>query len=128
MSMQETRGLTALDVFIMGTLQSNDFETEEVLIQLAGGKRSKNLPRILNQAAENHEIQVQIFSPSTAPPPYQSLSHSSSPPASNNNPQYEEWVKEMRSGILVMASLVATVTFEAALNPPGPSEPPGSFG
>ncbi|KAK4420154.1 hypothetical protein Salat_2428300 [Sesamum alatum] len=92
---ENSNGVKPLDIlFVSAALNSNDMYIEEA-IRLAGGCRS------------------QMTNVTTSPPhntPY-------SLPESFN--KVEDWLKEMRNGIIVMSSVFATLSFQVALTPPG---------
>ncbi|KAK4435198.1 Nuclear factor NF-kappa-B subunit [Sesamum alatum] len=100
---QNSYGLRALDIMFVYAVNSNNWQMEEA-IRLAGGHRSQMATTNV-QAPLHHD-------------PLNTSSGSSSLAEVDKN-EKQEWLKEMRSGILVMASVFATLTFQVALAPPG---------
>ncbi|GMI83939.1 hypothetical protein like AT5G15500 [Hibiscus trionum] len=96
--------LKALDILLKGPKQSNDEEIVHML-HLA------SMPKLENQAlseqsqANDAVIEVDV-----------KMKDSTS---KRDTTDSFEWIGEMRRGTMVMAVLIATVTFEVALNPPG---------
>ncbi|KAK4414210.1 hypothetical protein Salat_2834000 [Sesamum alatum] len=93
-------GLRALDITFACPFNSSDVYIEEA-IRHAGGSRS-HIRTTNVQVSTNHT-------------PSQSSSQEKDEEKRKNN----EWMKEIRSGIIVMASLIATLAFQVALTPPG---------
>ncbi|KAI3468838.1 hypothetical protein Pfo_025501 [Paulownia fortunei] len=89
-------GLRALDITFACAFNSHDVYIEEA-IRLAGGCRSQ-IGTTKVKASLHHQ-------PANAP-------------LSEEN-RKNEWLKEIRSAIIVMASLVATLAFQVVLTPPG---------
>ncbi|KAK4435197.1 hypothetical protein Salat_0683000 [Sesamum alatum] len=98
---QNSYGLRALDIMFVYTFNSNNLHMEEA-IRRAGGRRSQT---------ETTNVQARLH--------HDRLNTSSCSHAEVDNNEKHEWLKELRSGILVMASVFATLTFQVALAPPG---------
>ncbi|KAF8400855.1 hypothetical protein HHK36_014158 [Tetracentron sinense] len=99
-----SNGFTALDILLTGPKQSIDEEVREMLV--ARGVREDDNQAPQKQAHVTHNI-VDIESGEIGSTLNQDVQ------------KFEEWMRETRRGIMVMAVLIATVTFEVALNPPG---------
>ncbi|KAL0290219.1 UNVERIFIED_CONTAM: hypothetical protein Scaly_2679200 [Sesamum calycinum] len=100
---ENANGLKALDMLFVNVFNSNDVHIEET-ITLAGGSRSQMTPTNVPTRLQH-------------PPPNNS-SRSSSQAEDDQNAKHK-WFTELRSGIIVMASVFATMTFQVALTPPG---------
>ncbi|KAK8660084.1 hypothetical protein V6N13_051019 [Hibiscus sabdariffa] len=96
--------LKALDILLKGPKQSNDEEVVHMLLLAS-------MPKLENQALTQHsqandaviEVDAEMKDSTSKRDAADSF----------------EWLGEMRRGTMVMAVLIATVTFEVALNPPG---------
>ncbi|XWS17305.1 hypothetical protein CRYUN_Cryun33cG0056000 [Craigia yunnanensis] len=96
--------LKALDILLKGPKQSNDQEIVQML-HLA------SMPKPDNQAVtEQSQANDTVIDVDTKTKDLTSK---------RDTTNSFEWLGEMRRGIMVMAVLIATVTFEVALNPPG---------
>ncbi|KAL0329675.1 UNVERIFIED_CONTAM: hypothetical protein Sradi_4954200 [Sesamum radiatum] len=100
---ENANGLKALDMLFVNVFNSNDVHIEET-ITLAGGSRSQMTPT-------NVQTWPQYPLPNNS-------SRSSSQAEDDQNAKHK-WFTEVRSGIIVMASVFATMTFQVALTPPG---------
>ncbi|KAL0329674.1 UNVERIFIED_CONTAM: hypothetical protein Sradi_4954100 [Sesamum radiatum] len=96
--------LRPLDMLFVNAFNSNDAYIEET-ITLAGGSRSQMIPTDVQTGLQH------------SPPDTSSRSSSSQEEDDKNAKQ--KWFAELRSGIIVMASVFATLTFQVALTPPG---------
>ncbi|KAJ9181526.1 hypothetical protein P3X46_009649 [Hevea brasiliensis] len=105
-------GLTALDLLLIGPTNPNDLEIGE-MIRSAGGVRSLNL---FTSAAEN---QIQPITNNAASGPRNNDNMTVSSQETMDNENDDEHLKDMTNGLLMMASIVATVTFQIAVTPPG---------
>ncbi|KAF2289865.1 hypothetical protein GH714_038940 [Hevea brasiliensis] len=90
----------------------NDLEIGE-MIRSAGGVRSLNL---FTSAAEN---QIQPITNNAASGPRNNDNMTVSSQETMDNENDDEHLKDMTNGLLMMASIVATVTFQIAVTPPG---------
>lgn len=96
--------LKALDILLKAPNQSNDQEILQMLLLAT-------MPKSQNQAfLEQSHIEETIVDVETK------VNLTSEMDSIRNS---EDQIREMRRGIIVMAVLIATVTFEVALNPPG---------
>ncbi|KAF9597932.1 hypothetical protein IFM89_022682 [Coptis chinensis] len=100
-SAMNSRGLTALEVLLMTPSQSNDIKLGQMLRD-AGGEISQN--------HEASSIQVQVSATDVT---------SSHQTENSTKKKGKEMVLELRNGIMMMASLTASMTFQASLSPPG---------
>ncbi|KAL0387773.1 UNVERIFIED_CONTAM: hypothetical protein Sradi_2659100 [Sesamum radiatum] len=115
---ENSYGLRALDIMFSYGFNSKDVYIEEA-IRLAGGCRSQ-LATTTNETRLSLDIQDTSLQPSSDTPTNQtSLSHDTSHTSSKSSSDTDEWSKELKSGIIVMASVFATLTFQVALTPPG---------
>ncbi|KAL0312715.1 UNVERIFIED_CONTAM: hypothetical protein Sradi_5670800, partial [Sesamum radiatum] len=96
-------GLRALDMSFVNSYNSNNVHIEET-ITLAGGSRSQTTPTNVPNRLQHH--------------PLNNSSRSSSQAEDDQNAKHK-WFTELRSGIIVMASVFATMTFQVPLTPPG---------
>ncbi|KAK4382177.1 hypothetical protein Sango_2896100 [Sesamum angolense] len=103
LQVENANGLKALDMLFVNVFNSNDVHIEET-ITLAGGSRSQMTPT-------NVPTRLQHPLPNNS-------SRSSSQAEDDQNAKHK-WFTEVRSGIIVMASVFATMTFQVALTPPG---------
>ncbi|XVE54224.1 hypothetical protein DITRI_Ditri03aG0063400 [Diplodiscus trichospermus] len=109
--------LKALDILLKGPTQSNDQQIVQML-HLA------SLPRPGNQALSEHsqanEVVIDVDTNTKDSTSVIDLDTNTKDLTSKRDTtEYFEGLGEMRRGIMVMAVLIATVTFEVALNPPG---------
>lgn len=108
MNAVNSKGLKALDIMLAGPRQSNDQEVvEKFSVAAKSAKDSgKPLPKettLVQDNVDSMEVPIEIDSVKSM--------------ATTTNDQ--DMLKEMRKGILVMAVLIATVSFEVAIDPPG---------
>ncbi|KAJ8754140.1 hypothetical protein K2173_002039 [Erythroxylum novogranatense] len=87
-----SRGLTALDLLMIGRPSSCDSEIGEKIRSAGGGRSISNHQPIMDSVGKGFNT---------------------------DEDQEEKYLREITDGILVMASLVATVTFQIAVTPPG---------
>ncbi|TYH60549.1 hypothetical protein ES332_D08G301700v1 [Gossypium tomentosum] len=103
-----SNNLKALDILLKGPKQSNDEEIAHML-HLASMPKLENEvltdPSRPNNAVVDAVVEVDM-----------TMKDSTS---KKNNVDSFKWLEEMRRGTTVAAVLIATVTFEVALNPPG---------
>ncbi|TYI71417.1 hypothetical protein E1A91_D08G293400v1 [Gossypium mustelinum] len=103
-----SNNLKALDILLKGPKQSNDEEIAHML-HLASMPKLENQvltdPSRPNNAVVDAVVEVDM-----------TMKDSTS---KKNNVDSFKWLEEMRRGTTVAAVLIATVTFEVALNPPG---------
>ncbi|XVE98122.1 hypothetical protein REPUB_Repub03eG0078100 [Reevesia pubescens] len=97
--------LKALDILQKGPKQSNDQEFVQML-HLASMPKPDN-QALPEQSQANDQAVIDVDT--------KAKDLTSKKDTTNSF----EWLGEMRRGIMVMAVLIATVTFEVALNPPG---------
>ncbi|GLT48536.1 hypothetical protein SLA2020_221560 [Shorea laevis] len=99
-----SRNLKALDILLKAPKQSNDQEILQML-QLATTPKSQNEALLEQSHIEETVVDVET-----------KVNLTSEIDSTRNS---EDQIREMRRGIIVMAVLIATVTFEVALNPSG---------
>ncbi|KAL0331356.1 UNVERIFIED_CONTAM: hypothetical protein Sangu_1681100 [Sesamum angustifolium] len=92
---ENSHGLRALDIMFAFVFNPKDMYIEEV-IRLAEGCGSQS-------ATTTNQIRP---------------SHDTSDTSLGSRRQSKDWLKEIRSGILIMTSVFATITFPVALTPP----------
>ncbi|KAK4435199.1 hypothetical protein Salat_0683200 [Sesamum alatum] len=95
-NVENSYGLKVLDIMFAYAFSSKDVYIEEA-IRTAGGCRSQT-------ATATNQTRPSDNTPNTP---------------SGSSSQAEDWLKELRSGIIVMASVFAALTFQVALTPPG---------
>ncbi|KAL0281926.1 UNVERIFIED_CONTAM: hypothetical protein Sangu_2981500 [Sesamum angustifolium] len=100
---ENSNGLRALDMLFVNAFNSNDAHIEET-ITLAGGSRSQMTTTDVQTRLEHQ--------------PSDTSSRSTSQEEDDRDAKHK-WFTELRSGIIVMASVFATMTFQVALTPPG---------
>ncbi|KAL0290216.1 UNVERIFIED_CONTAM: hypothetical protein Scaly_2678900 [Sesamum calycinum] len=100
---ENSNGLRALDMLFVNAFNSNDAHIEET-ITLAGGSRSQMTTTDVQTRLEHQ--------------PSDTSSRSTSQEEDDRDAEHK-WFTELRSGIIVMASVFATMTFQVALTPPG---------
>ncbi|KAK9131320.1 hypothetical protein Sjap_011807 [Stephania japonica] len=104
-------GLTALDSLTQSTVRDiKDMEIAEAL-RGAGGLRATEVVRT-NDA---HVVQVRGYSPG---PQITRQRTSSSGRWGKRLNEYEKWLEKKQSTVMVVASLIASIGFQAILNPP----------
>lgn len=101
-----SEGLRALDIMLAGPRQFIDQEVVEKLSVAAKLAKNGDKPLPKDNVIDMGTTEVPIKKDSV-----ESLA------TTNSNDQ--DLLKEMRKGIMVMAVLIATVSFEVAINPPG---------
>lgn len=106
-----SKGLRALDIMLAGPRQSNDQEVVEELS--AAARLAKDDEKPLSK--QSTLVQDNVIDMDTMVPTQKDSVESTSTTESDD----QDWLKEMRKGILVMAVLIATVSFEVAIDPPG---------
>ncbi|KAK6273824.1 hypothetical protein POUND7_010907 [Theobroma cacao] len=107
---RNANGFTALDLLLHSQRDLRDMEIKECL-QKAGALRMTKVHSI----AKNQEIE-EVLPPIQAQPLI--------PKETNSKPVVEkhkhtDWLGRKRSALMVVASLLATVAFQASLSPPG---------
>ncbi|WRX32078.1 PGG domain - like 10 [Theobroma cacao] len=107
---RNANGFTALDLLLHSQRDLRDMEIKECL-QKAGALRMTKVHSIAN----NQEIE-EVLPPIQAQPLI--------PKETNSKPVVEkhkhtDWLGRKRSALMVVASLLATVAFQASLSPPG---------
>ncbi|PON95969.1 Transmembrane protein [Trema orientale] len=106
---QNANGFTALDVLFLGHRDTRDMAIKESL-QKAGALRNTEASSTIY--ADQDTIRVaSLRKPLT--------SQKSSSKFSAKNPKQVDWLGRKRSSLMVVASLIATIAFQAAIAPPG---------
>ncbi|KAF8369666.1 hypothetical protein HHK36_032310 [Tetracentron sinense] len=104
-------GFTALDVLTQSPEDLKDMEIRESL-ECVGALRAKDLPSVKGDWVSTTKI------PQTAQPPA-SQKISSKQQVKKPKHQQTDWLGRKKSALMVVASLIATVAFQAGLAPPG---------
>ncbi|MBA0853100.1 hypothetical protein Goshw_013443 [Gossypium schwendimanii] len=99
-----SNNLRALDILLKGPKQSNDEEIAHKLL-LASMPKLEN--QVLTDPSRPNDAVIEVD---------MMMKDSTS---KKNTVDSFKWLEEMRRGTMVAAVLIATVTFEVALNPPG---------
>ncbi|XP_055832499.1 ankyrin repeat-containing protein At5g02620-like [Solanum dulcamara] len=110
----DANGNTALDILAQSRRDVNDLSMGECLRE-AGGLRAKDISmsiiqhstKIPNDSAGNNH------SPVSSTPAYLGGNQAQKPPAKG------DWLSKKRETIMVVAVLIATMAFQAGVNPPG---------
>ncbi|WMV41987.1 hypothetical protein MTR67_035372 [Solanum verrucosum] len=105
----DANGNTALDILAQSRRGVNDLSIGECLRE-AGGLRAKdiqNCTKISNGSAGNNNSEV------STPPVYLGGNEAQKPPSKG------DWFSKKRETIMVVASLIAGMAFQAGVNPPG---------
>ncbi|XP_060190224.1 ankyrin repeat-containing protein ITN1-like isoform X1 [Lycium barbarum] len=110
----DANGNTALDILAQSRRDMNDLSIGECLRE-AGGLRAKdisvsiiqNSTKISNDTGGNNHSQV------SSTPAYLGENQAKKPPSKG------DWLSKKRETIMVVASLIATMAFQAGVNPPG---------
>ncbi|KAF3441892.1 hypothetical protein FNV43_RR15807 [Rhamnella rubrinervis] len=111
MNAVNSKGLRALDIMLAGSRQSNDQEVVEKLSVAARLAKDDEKPLSKQPThVQDNVIDMDSMVP-TQKDPVESMSTAKS--------DDQDWLKEMRKGIMVMAVLISTVSFDVAINPPG---------
>lgn len=112
---QNSNGFTALDVLSHSTRDLRGLDIKESL-QIAGA------PRIINKAPsvmfDRDTVQV-----STTMQPMMSKRRSLRQLVFKPKKKEVDWLDRKRNSLMIVASLIATVAFQAAINPPGGAWP-----
>lgn len=129
-------GSTALDILMQTPRDLKDLEIEESLVS-AGGLHSKEIDSITTSNEWRHYNSVKFaVNPEPLPLPLVELPKGSSKRQSLQRPftvlkgiskkltpppppKQGNWLGRKRSSLMVVASLIATVAFQAAITPPG---------
>ncbi|XP_015083187.1 ankyrin repeat-containing protein At5g02620-like [Solanum pennellii] len=101
----DANGNTSLDILVQSRRDVNDLSIGECLGE-AGGLRAKNIPMSIipnDSGGNNHP-------PVSSAPTYL---------GGNQAPSKGDWLSKKRETIMVVASLIATMAFQAGVNPPG---------
>lgn len=106
-----SKGLRALDIMLAGPRQSNDQEVVEKLSAVA--RSADDDEKLLSK--QSNLVQDNVIDMDSMVPTQKDSVESTSTTKSDD----QDWLKEMRKGIIVMAVLIATVSFEVAIDPPG---------
>ncbi|XP_057467163.1 ankyrin repeat-containing protein BDA1-like [Actinidia eriantha] len=102
-------GSTSLDILIQSPRDLRDLEIEE-LLRTAGGLSAKDLHLITNEWTSTKN-------PQTATRLSSQQSKSKKPLVVKH--KHTDWLGRKRSALMVVASLISTVAFQAGLTPPG---------
>ncbi|KAL3326569.1 hypothetical protein AABB24_037308 [Solanum stoloniferum] len=105
----DANGNTTLDILAQSRRGVNDLSIGECLRE-AGGLRAKhiqNCTKISNSSAVNNNSEV------STPPVYLGGNEAQKPPSKG------DWLSKKRETIMVVASLIAGMAFQAGVNPPG---------
>ncbi|XP_056162153.1 ankyrin repeat-containing protein ITN1-like [Syzygium oleosum] len=124
-------GLAALDIVENFPMDFKVIELRELLVH-AGALRAKRFPAsttpqgdVDNTNENNSTIVVDLESapppssntnPVTAVPP---LSFSGEIRKKKEKDNHEEWIKKKRNSLMIAATVIATVAYQASLSPPG---------
>ncbi|XP_041008680.1 ankyrin repeat-containing protein BDA1-like isoform X1 [Juglans microcarpa x Juglans regia] len=104
---------TALDILIGSPRDLRDMEIDE-LLQGAGALTAKDIPSIVQDWAPTKV--PQITRSLTSPLLSKRSSETKKPGAKQKD---SDWLGRKRSALMVVASLIATVAFQAGITPPG---------
>ncbi|KAK4372978.1 hypothetical protein RND71_008362 [Anisodus tanguticus] len=110
----DANGNTALDILAESWRDMNDLSIGECLRE-AGGLRSKDIPVsiIQNSTKIPNDSGGNNHSPVSSTPAYLGENQAEKPPSKG------DWLSKKRDTIMVVASLIATMAFQAGVNPPG---------
>ncbi|XP_057958382.1 ankyrin repeat-containing protein BDA1-like [Malania oleifera] len=108
-------GLTALDILVRNRWDVRDRDIGEALQKAAGGLRTTVMP---SSASELRTIRVQSTLPLSANTQFRPINLVRGPKLEKNANQ-ESWLSKKRETLMVVASLNATMAFQAGVNPPG---------
>ncbi|XP_062097773.1 ankyrin repeat-containing protein BDA1-like [Humulus lupulus] len=104
---QNSNGLTALDLLFLGYRDTRDMAIKETL-QKAGAQRNTEAS---STSYYPDEDTMRVITSSRKP--------LTSQKSSSKKPKQVDWLGRRRSSLMVVASLIATVAFQAAISPPG---------
>ncbi|KAJ0030250.1 hypothetical protein Pint_14363 [Pistacia integerrima] len=106
-------GFTALDILKQSTRDLKDYEIAE-LLRRGGAISAKDI------AASTHELGSKQTRTLTSHDNNQiNMLRPQGNRIEKSVEKKDDWLKEMNNALMVVASLIATVTFQAGLNPPG---------
>lgn len=111
----DANGNTALDILAQSRRGMNDLSIGECLRE-AGGLRAKDISVSIIQNTTkipNHDSSGNNHSPVSLAPAYLGGDQAEKPPSKG------DWLSKKRETIMVVASLIATMAFQAGVNPPG---------
>ncbi|XP_030551901.2 ankyrin repeat-containing protein ITN1-like [Rhodamnia argentea] len=118
-------GLTALDILEQSPRGLRDLEIETAL-QNSGASLSKDIQSIpyhydpiLDTARKTSHTTTTSRSPKKSPSLSTKRAPSKKLSTRRKSPPEPEWLSQKRSSLMVVASLLATVAFQAAITPPG---------
>lgn len=108
-------GFTALDILAQSRRDVKDFDISEAL-RGAGALRSSP-----NRGTNNDHIMMNLLAShrTTEDTGANNNDHRASKKHNFHKSGLEEWVSKRRDALMVVASLIATMAFQAGLNPPG---------
>ncbi|XP_059274839.1 ankyrin repeat-containing protein BDA1-like [Lycium ferocissimum] len=110
----DANGNTALDILAQSWRDMTDLSIGECLRE-AGGLRSKDISVaiIQNSTKISNGSGANNHSPVSSTPAYLGENQAQKPPSKG------DWLSKKRETIMVVASLIATMAFQAGMNPPG---------
>ena len=112
MNAMTTNGSTALDILLHSTRDMRDIEIEDAL-RAAGALSAKDVPSILHDSKPSIQRRM---TRATAPSARVKATSFKKPPAKKKE---TDWLGRKRSALMIVASLIATVAFQASITPPG---------
>ncbi|XVF89039.1 hypothetical protein PTKIN_Ptkin19aG0099300 [Pterospermum kingtungense] len=103
---QTANGYTALDLLLQGQRDLRDMEIKECMLKAGASRMSK--PQSIGNNQEIVEVPQKLIPKET-----------DSKPVVDHKHKHHDWLGRKRSALMVVASLLATVAFQASLSPPG---------
>ncbi|KAI3468082.1 hypothetical protein Pfo_024745 [Paulownia fortunei] len=105
-------GMTAVDVLIQSRRDVRDLEIEESLKHAGGfGTLETNIPLYISLNMANRALSPYLDHPTSS-------THMQKNSWERLLKQQDEWLEKKRSGLMVVASLIATMAFQVGVNPP----------
>ncbi|MCD9643230.1 hypothetical protein HAX54_030490 [Datura stramonium] len=110
----DRNGNTTLDILAQSWRDMNDLSIGECLRE-AGGLRAKDISVSVIQSSTkiSNDSGGNNHSPVSSSPAYLGENQAQNPPSKG------DWLSKKRETIMVVASLITTMTFQAGVNPPG---------
>ncbi|MFS7991869.1 putative PGG domain-containing protein [Helianthus anomalus] len=106
MNASNTNGETAMDILAQGPRDMNDQEIKRCLMR--AGETETKKENFLRQIPQNPRSQIGD----------ENMRHYDKPQLKKESKNNDDWLDKKRNTLMVVASLIATMAFQAGTNPP----------